>query len=113
MTTARSRKTAEERAFEEQIGARVGIWRRRRRLTAQELADRASLHLNTIYNVEKGEGCAVGTVARIAVALEIEVALLVTLPERNLQKIVEAGLRNRKRAASVAFGTSLEKTGVI
>jgi len=58
-------------ALEARVGARIFIWRQRKRLTARTLARRANLAVNTIYIIENGGGCGVATLSRIATALKL------------------------------------------
>jgi len=68
---------AGKNALDGTIGARVLIWRRRRDLTLEELAARAGVHANTIWRLEEGRGCSVATAAKVAAALEVEIAVLI------------------------------------
>lgn len=59
----------EPSAIEARIGGRIRIARTRRKLTAQDLAERAGVHPNTIYRLETGSNCSVASLYRIASAL--------------------------------------------
>jgi transcriptional regulator with XRE-family HTH domain len=53
------------------IGADLTTWRRLRRLTASQVADRAGVSRHTVMRVENGEGASMENVLRIARALGV------------------------------------------
>jgi transcriptional regulator with XRE-family HTH domain len=58
----------------QRIGARVFFLRKRRGITAFELAGRAGLHRNTIYRIESGLSlCSLVQIWRIASVLGVEI----------------------------------------
>jgi len=65
------------------VGARVRDVRKRRRLTARALAERAGLSVRFVSQLERGEAnIAVGRLARVAGALGVSLASLVADPPR-------------------------------
>ncbi len=52
-------------------GEDLGAWRRLRRLTAVEVADRAGVSRDTVLRAEKGDGISVERLLRIARALGV------------------------------------------
>ena len=53
------------------IGADLATWRKLRRLTAAEVADRAGLSTSTLLRLERGDGASLENVLRIARALGV------------------------------------------
>jgi transcriptional regulator with XRE-family HTH domain len=53
------------------IGEQLATWRRLRRLTAAQVADRAGLSRHTVMRLENGEGASLENVLRIARALGV------------------------------------------
>lgn len=53
------------------IGADLATWRRLRRLTAAQVADRAGISRHTVMRIESGEGGSLETVLRVARALGV------------------------------------------
>ena len=53
------------------IGEQLAVWRRLRRLTAAQVADRAGLSRHTVMRLENGEGASLESVLRIARALGV------------------------------------------
>jgi transcriptional regulator with XRE-family HTH domain len=53
------------------IGQHLATWRRLRRLTAAQVADRAGLSRHTVMRLENGEGASLESVLRIARALGV------------------------------------------
>jgi len=54
-----------------QLGEDLATWRRLRRLTVVEVADRAGVSRDTVLRVEKGEGSTLENLLRIARALGV------------------------------------------
>lgn len=53
------------------IGEQLAVWRRLRRLTAAQVADRAGLSRHTVMRLENGGGASLESVLRIARALGV------------------------------------------
>jgi transcriptional regulator with XRE-family HTH domain len=53
------------------IGADLATWRRLRRLTATQVADRAGVSRHTVMRIESGTGASLESVLRIARALGV------------------------------------------
>lgn len=60
----------------ESIGERVALLRVAGNMTQMDLADRSGISINTISNIERGDGCHVATLATLAVALRVKVSVL-------------------------------------
>jgi transcriptional regulator with XRE-family HTH domain len=61
------------------IGEELATWRRLRRLTAAQVADRAGLSRHTVMRLENGEGASLESVLRIARALGVLDSLVAAL----------------------------------
>ncbi|HMG65440.1 MAG TPA: helix-turn-helix transcriptional regulator [Streptosporangiaceae bacterium] len=61
------------------IGEQLATWRRLRRLTAAQVADRAGLSRHTVMRLENGEGASLESVLRIARALGVLDSLVAAL----------------------------------
>jgi transcriptional regulator with XRE-family HTH domain len=53
------------------IGSDLGTWRRLRRLTAAQVADRAGISRHTVMRLENGEGASMESALRVARALGV------------------------------------------
>jgi transcriptional regulator with XRE-family HTH domain len=53
------------------IGEDLGTWRRLRRLTAAQVADRAGISRHTVMRLENGEGATMENLLRVARALGV------------------------------------------
>lgn len=53
------------------IGEELALWRRMRRLTAAQVADRAGLSRHTVMRLENGAGASMENVLRVARALGV------------------------------------------
>lgn len=53
------------------LGEDVGIWRRLRRLTVEEVADRAGVSASTVLRLESGTGATLENTLRVARALGV------------------------------------------
>jgi transcriptional regulator with XRE-family HTH domain len=53
------------------IGEQLATWRRLRRLTAAQVAERAALSRHTVMRLENGEGASLENVLRVARALGV------------------------------------------
>ena len=54
-----------------EVGEDLATWRRLRRLTASQVADRAGVGVNTVLRLERGEGATLENVLRVARALGV------------------------------------------
>lgn len=61
------------------IGEQLATWRRLRRLTAAQVADRAGLSRHTVMRLENGEGASLESMLRIARALGVLDSLVAAL----------------------------------
>jgi len=61
------------------IGEELGTWRRLRRLTAAQVADRAGISRHTVMRLENGEGASLENVLRVARALGLLDSLVAAL----------------------------------
>ena len=70
--------TVVDRAMRE-IGASVSSWRKLRRLTQAEVADRAGVAVTTVLRLEKGDGSTVENLLKIARSLGVLDQLVASL----------------------------------
>jgi transcriptional regulator with XRE-family HTH domain len=61
------------------IGEELATWRRLRRLTAAQIADRAGLSRHTVMRLENGAGASLESVLRVARALGVLDSLVAAL----------------------------------
>lgn len=61
------------------IGEQLATWRRLRRLTAAQVADRAGLSRHTVMRLENGDGASLDSVLRVARALGVLDSLVESL----------------------------------
>jgi transcriptional regulator with XRE-family HTH domain len=61
------------------IGEELGTWRRLRRLTAAQVADRAGISRHTVMRLENGDGASLENVLRVARALGVLDSLVAAL----------------------------------
>ena len=61
------------------LGEDLATWRKLRRLTMAEVAERAGVGVNTVQRLEKGEGATLENVLRVARALGVLEALTASL----------------------------------
>jgi len=62
-----------------EVGDDFATWRKLRRLTMAEVAERAGVGVNTVQRLEKGEGTTLENVLRVARALGVLEALTASL----------------------------------
>jgi transcriptional regulator with XRE-family HTH domain len=65
------------------IGEHLATWRRLRRLTAAQIADRAGLSRHTVMRLEHGEGASLENLLRVARALGVLDSLVASLDPYN------------------------------
>jgi transcriptional regulator with XRE-family HTH domain len=90
MTMRHNAKRPEDVAMEKRIAARIFIWRRRKGISAPELAARSGLHENTILRIENGNGCSATSLAKIADGLCVSIAVLVPKPQHVVAKMTNS-----------------------
>jgi transcriptional regulator with XRE-family HTH domain len=61
------------------IGEELATWRRLRRLTASQVADRAGVSRHTVMRLEKGDGASMESALRVARALGVLDSLVAAL----------------------------------
>lgn len=61
------------------IGEELATWRRLRRLTAAEVADRAGVSRHTVMRLENGEGASMESMLRVARALGVLDSLVASM----------------------------------
>ncbi len=85
----------------EQVGANLELARRRRRYSAQTVAERAGISRKTLYRVEQGDpAVSLGIYARVLQVLRLEQDLAQLAADDELgRKLQDAGLVTRRRAA--------------
>lgn len=84
----------------EQVGEQFKLARLRRKLSMEQVAERANISRSTLWNIEKGDpGVAIGNFYLVlnALGLEKDMALLASDDELG-RKIQDAGLISKKRA---------------
>ena len=83
------------------VGENIRLARRRRKLTAQQVAERAGITRTTLWQVEKGNaGVSMATYAQLLLVLGLENDLkLIGRDDELGRKIQDAGLLTKKIAA--------------
>ncbi len=89
-----------ERAILELLGEQIKLARLRRRLTAEQLAERANIGRSTLWHVEKGsEHISIGIILKVLSVFGMEEDLKIIARDDELgQKLQDAGLIVKKRA---------------
>lgn len=84
----------------EEVGANIKLARLRRKLTAEQVAERAGISRSTLWQVEKGlPSVSLGTYAQVMFVLGLEKDLLSIAKDDVLgRKLQDAGLTVGKRA---------------
>lgn len=82
------------------LGEHIKLARRRRKLSAEQVAERAGISRATLWQVEKGApSVSMGTYCRVLFVLGLEKDLLKVAADDELgRKLQDAGLLVRKRA---------------
>lgn len=83
----------------EQVGENLRLARRRRRLTTNQVAERAGISRSTLYHLEKGEAnTSLGTLLQVLVALKLETDLGRLASDDQLgRKLMDIELNKRSR----------------
>lgn len=84
-------------SWEVELGRRLRVLRVDRRLTQQELADRANVSLGAVKHLEQGSGATTGTLAKVLHALGEEDWIDALAPASNAFSPLEL-LEQRRRA---------------
>lgn len=79
MPLAASRRPIAVANGQRRIGEDLATWRRLRRLTAAQVADRAGVSRHTVMRLENGEGASMESVLRVARALGVLDSLVAAL----------------------------------
>lgn len=97
----------QQRIFK-QVGEQIRLARLRRRLTAQQLAERAGISRNTLYLLEKGSpSSSIATLFRILSVLGLEDDFVAIAKEDELgRRLEDAKLLSPKKRAPKKRGTS-------
>ncbi|WP_170565703.1 helix-turn-helix domain-containing protein [Ruegeria atlantica] len=92
---------ATSKQIEQEIGQRLARLRLARNVTQATLAERAGIGVRTLRRLEAGEPSTLDTFLRVATALELEDAILSSLPEGNIRPIERVSRKGseRKRAS--------------
>lgn len=84
----------------EEMGENIKLARLRRKLTAEQVAERAGISRSTLWQVEKGvPGTSFGIYAQVLFVLGLEKDILLIAKDDELgRKLQDAGLRTGSRA---------------
>lgn len=82
------------------VGEQIKLARLRRKLSSEQVAERAGVNRRTLYNIEKGHaGASMGNVLNVLRVLGLEKDLLLLAKDDLLgRKIQDAGLETKNRA---------------
>ncbi len=83
-----------------QLGENIKLARLRRKLSTQQVAERAGINRTTLYSVEKGApSVSMGAYLLVLIVLGLENDLLLLAKDDNLgRKLQDAGLKTGERA---------------
>lgn len=83
-----------------QVGEQFKLARLRRKLSAEQVAERANISRYTLWNIEKGDpGVSIGNYYQVLIALGLGKDILLLAHDDELgRKIQDAGLTTKKRA---------------
>lgn len=90
--------------IEQEIGQRLARLRLARNVTQADLAEKAGIGVRTLRRIEAGDPSTLDTFLRVAMALDLEDAILLALPEgeiRPIERVSQTG-GERKRARSAS-----------
>ncbi|REL37907.1 transcriptional regulator [Rhodohalobacter sp. SW132] len=84
----------------QQVGEQLKLARLRRRLSVEQVSQRADIGTSTLWRIEKGEpGVAMGNYFMVLVPLELDKDILkLALDDELGRKLQDAGLTTKKRA---------------
>lgn len=84
----------------EQVGEQFKLARLRRKLSAEQVSERANIGTSTLWRIEKGDpGVAIGNYLQVLVTLGLSQDILKLASDDELgRKIQDAGLISKKRA---------------
>ena len=84
----------------QQVGEQFELARLRRKLSAEQVSERADIGTSTLWRIEKGDpGVAVGNYFHVLLSLGLEKDILKLASDDELgRKIQDAGLISKKRA---------------
>lgn len=84
----------------DQVGEQIRLARLRRKLSADQLAERAGMSRRTIYSIEKGAASvSIGYYLNVLKVLGLEKDLLLLAKDDDLgRKLQDAGLETRQRS---------------
>ncbi|HLR33230.1 MAG TPA: helix-turn-helix domain-containing protein [Fodinibius sp.] len=84
----------------EQLGEQFKLARLRRRLSMEQVAERANISKSTLWRIEKGDpGVSIGNFYQVLIALGLENDLLLLAADDELgRKIQDAEISTRKKA---------------
>lgn len=84
----------------QQVGEQFKLARLRRKLSAEQVSERANIGTSTLWRIEKGDpGVAIGNYLQVLVTLGLSQDILKLASDDELgRKIQDAGLTSKKRA---------------
>ncbi|MCC5925906.1 MAG: helix-turn-helix domain-containing protein [Bacteroidetes bacterium] len=84
----------------QQVGEQFKLARLRRKLSAEQVSERANIGTSTLWRIEKGDpGVAIGNYFQVLIALGLNQDILKLASDDELgRKIQDAGLISKKRA---------------
>ncbi len=90
----------------EQLGERLRLARKRRKLTTAQVAERAGISRSTLYHLEMGESnSSIGTLLQVLMALRLENDLALLGKDDELgQRLMDAELLGSSRRKTVTDG---------
>lgn len=94
---------ATSQQIEREIGQRLARLRLARNVTQADLAEKAGIGVRTLRRLEAGDPSTLDTFLRVAAALDLEEAILTSLPEGDIRPIERVSQKGseRRRASPV------------